>query len=81
MMDFKRNFPLDILSEAQAAQQMINAGLPKRIAYQLAFSGIDDIDYVMQLIEEEESGIPPLFDDVDDTDDVNSDVGDEGGDI
>ena len=81
VMDFKRNFPLDILSEAQAAQQMINAGLPKRIAYQLAFSGIDDIDYVMQLIEEEESGIPPLFDDVDDTDDVDSDVGDEGGDI
>lgn len=81
VMDFKRNFPLDILSEAQAAQQMINAGLPKRIAYQLAFSGIDDIDYVMQLIEEEESGIPPLFDDVGDTDDIDSDVGDEGGDI
>ncbi|MDO5397052.1 MAG: phage portal protein [bacterium] len=65
VMDFKRNFPLDVLSEAQAAQAMINAGLPKREAYSMAFSGIDDIDYVMQLIEKEQNGIPPLFDDND----------------
>lgn len=58
--EFKRNFPLDLLSEAQAAQAMIGAGLPKRVAFQLAFSAIDDIDYVMALIEEEVDGIPSL---------------------
>lgn len=64
VMEFKRNFPLDTLSEAQAAQQMIAAGLPKRVAYQLAFSSIDDIDYVMELIEEEMNGIPSLTTDL-----------------
>lgn len=58
--EYKRNFPLDLLSEAQAAQAMIGAGLPKRLAYQLAFSAIDDIDYVMQLVDEEMDGIPSL---------------------
>lgn len=61
--EFKRNFPLDTLSEAQAAQAMIAAGLPKRIAYQLAFSEIDDIEYVMDLIDAEIDGIPSLDDD------------------
>lgn len=63
IMDFKRNFPLDILSEAQAAQQLIAAGLPKKVAYTLALSGIDDIDWVMDLIEQETNGIPDLPDD------------------
>lgn len=58
--EYKRNFPLDLLSEAQAAQAMIGAGVPKRVAFQLAFSAIDDIDYVMELIEEEMNGIPSL---------------------
>lgn len=62
IMDFKRNFPPDILSEAQAAQQLIAAGLPKRVAYTLALSGVDDIDRVMQLIEQETNGIPDLPD-------------------
>ena len=39
---------------------MIGAGLPKRVAFQLAFSEIDDIDYVMQLIDAEMDGIPSL---------------------
>ncbi len=68
VMDFKRNFPLDLVSEAQAATQMIAAGLPKRVAYSLAFSGIDDIDYVMQLIEEEQNDLYDI------------DLGDNGGD-
>lgn len=58
--EYKRNFPLDLLSEAQTAQAMIGAGLPKRVAYQLAFSAIDDIDYVMQLIDEEITNNPTL---------------------
>lgn len=58
-MDFKRNFPLDLLSEAQSATTLIGAGLPKRVAYgQLSF--IDDVEEVMQLIEEEQDGIPDL---------------------
>jgi len=58
-MDFKRNFPLDLLSEAQSVTTLIGAGLPKRVAYgQLSF--IDDVEEVMQLIEEEQDGIPDL---------------------
>lgn len=64
-LKFSRNFPLDLLSEAQAAQAMIAAGLPKRVAYSLAFPEIDDVDEVMQEIEAEKDGIPPLEDDAD----------------
>lgn len=68
-MSFKRNFPLDLVSEAQAAQAMIAAGVPKRVAFEMAFSGIDDIEYVMQLVEEEKESIPGYPDDNDDDDD------------
>ena len=61
-MDFSRNFPLDMLSEAQTAQALIGAGLPKEVAYSMALSGLDDIDYVMSLIEEETNNIPSLQD-------------------
>ena len=63
-MTFKRNFPLDLLSEAQAAQAMIGAGLPKRVAFEMAFSSIDDIEWVMQLIEDEKDSIPSLMDEL-----------------
>lgn len=60
VMSFKRNFPLDLLSEAQAVQALISAGLPKRVAFEIALSCIDDIEYVMQLIEAEKDDIPSL---------------------
>lgn len=65
VMSFKRNFPLDLLSEAQATQQLIAAGLPKRVAYEIALSCVDDVEYVMQQIEEEKGDIqvPSLADD------------------
>ena len=68
VMSFKRNFPLDLLSEAQAVQSLIAAGLPKRVAFDMALSCVDDIDWVMQLIEEEKDSIsaPSLADDDDD---------------
>ena len=66
VMEFKRNFPLDLLSEAQAAQALIAAGVPKRVAFQIALSCIDDIDYVMQLIEAEKDDIPSLTDEDED---------------
>lgn len=63
-MDFQRNFPLDIISEAQAVQAMIASGLPKEIAYD-QYSFVDDLDYVMQLIDDEKNGIPSLSDETD----------------
>lgn len=67
VMSFKRNFPLDLLSEAQAVQALIAAGLPKRVAFDVALSCVDDIDWVMQVIEEEKDAVqaPSLMDDDD----------------
>lgn len=56
---YRRNFPVDFLGDAQAVQALITAGLPKEIAFK-ALSFIDDIDYVLQLIEDEKDGIPSL---------------------
>ena len=64
VMSFKRNFPLDLLSEAQAVQALIAAGIPKRVAFDIALSCVDDVEYVMQQIEEEKDGIASLMDDL-----------------
>lgn len=56
---YNRNFPTDFLSEAQAVQALIAAGLPKQIAFK-ALSFIDDIGAVMRLIETEMDDIPDL---------------------
>ena len=73
VMSFKRNFPLDLLSEAQSVQALIAAGLPKRVAFDVALSCVDDVEYVMQQIENEKDGITSLMDDDEDdgTDDQN----------
>lgn len=58
-MEFKRNFPLDLANEAQTVQALISAGIPKEVAYsQLSF--VDDVDYIMELIEAEKDGITSL---------------------
>ena len=75
VMSFKRNFPLDLLSEAQAVQALTAAGLPKRVAFDIALSCVDDIDWVMQVIEKEKDNIPDL-DDEDDGDDDHANDGD-----
>lgn len=60
-MDFKRNFPLDTATEAQTVQALVSAGIPKEVAYsQLSF--VDDVDYIMELIEQEQQAIPSLDD-------------------
>jgi len=64
VMSFKRNFPLDLLSEAQAVQALIAAGFPKRVAFETALSCIDDVEYVMQQIEVEKDNIPSLMDEL-----------------
>ena len=64
VMEFRRNFPVDIQSEASIIQALIAAGLPKQVAFaQLSF--VDDVDYVMQLIEQEKSLVPDLEDEDD----------------
>ncbi len=56
-MEFTRNFPLDTLTEAQTVQTLISAGIPKEVAYsQLSF--VDDVDYIMEMIEQQEDSIP-----------------------
>lgn len=77
-MDFVRNFPLDTMTEAQTVQALINAGVPKEIAYtQLSF--IDDVDYVMELIEEAKSNMP-LYANFDKNNDEEETDGEENDD-
>lgn len=77
-MTFKRNFPVDLQSEAAAVQAMINSGMPKRIAFE-QYSFVDDVEEVMQLIEEEIEEIPSLTKTVkeDDEDDEDGEEEDE----
>ena len=73
-MNFKRNFPLDLLSEAQAVQALKAAGLPDRVAFDIALSCVDDVEWVMQMIEEEKARTPKsLTDDDGDDDDGDND--------
>ena len=60
VMEFSRNFPLDRQSEATTAQAFIGAGLPKEWVYS-QISGIDDVDYIMELIEKEKENAMSLF--------------------
>lgn len=56
---YKRNFPMDLISEAQTVQSLVNAGLPKSVAFeQLSF--VDDVEYIMDEIEAEKEAIPSL---------------------
>lgn len=67
---FKRNFPVDVQSEAAAVSAMISSGMPQRKAFE-QYSFIDDVDEVMQMIEAEKVDIAPLF--TPDEDDENED--------
>lgn len=74
--DYKRNFPMDLISEAQTVQALVNAGIPKKVAFeQLSF--VDDVDYIMDIIEEEKEGIPNLFDNTPDDDETDDET--DGG--
>lgn len=70
-LEFKRNFPLDKLSEAQTAQAFITAGLPKEWVFS-QISGIDDVDYIMEMLEQEKD-VTSLYENGED--DENLDVG------
>lgn len=60
-MTFKRNFPLDLLSEAQAVQALIAAGMPDRVAYEIALSCVEDVEYVMQEKERQKDSMASLM--------------------
>lgn len=56
---YKRNFPMDLVNEASTVQALVNAGLPKSVAFeQLSF--VDDVQYILDEIEKEKDGIMPL---------------------
>ena len=59
-MEFRRNFPLELLKEAQTVQTLIAAGLPKRYAFS-KISDIDDIDYIMDLIKTEKEEVAEMY--------------------
>lgn len=65
-IEYKRNFPVDVLGDVQSAQALINLGMPLDIACDktLSFMGKDDIDYMMQRIEDDKNSIPSLFEEV-----------------
>lgn len=66
---YRRNFPVDFLGDAQAVQALIGAGLPKQVAFD-ALSFIDDVDYILNLIEEEKDDIPPLHQEEEEDEDL-----------
>ena len=63
-MSFERNFPLDHLANAQAAQGMIAAGVPESIAWDICIPEIDDVDYVLEMKKAEEEDVTSLYDDI-----------------
>ena len=64
VVEYKRNFPVDSMSEAQTAQARISAGLPKEWVFgQMA--EVDDTDYIMQLIEAEKEDVTSLYENAD----------------
>lgn len=50
-IEVSRNMPTDYTTEAQAVKALIDSGLPPQVAYSI-LTFIDDLDYVMQLIDE-----------------------------
>lgn len=61
VMEFTRNFPLDLLSEAQAVGQLLSTGVVSKRTAMSQLSFIDDPDYEMDLIEDEKGDITSLF--------------------
>ena len=61
---YERNFPLDHLANAQAAQALIAAQVPKQLAWDIAVPEIDDIEYALELSKQEKEDAASLFEDV-----------------
>ena len=59
--DFTRNFPMSTLSNAQAAQALISAGVPKKVAWSIALPEIDDPNYVEEMAIHEKEDAMELY--------------------
>lgn len=57
--EYTRSFPLDELQEAQTAQARKNVGMPDRWVFS-KMASVDDVEYIMDLIDKEKDGIAPL---------------------
>lgn len=68
IMTFERNFPMDTLTNAQAAQALIAAGVPDVIAYDIALPEVDDIDYLIELKKQQKEEAISLYEDAEDDD-------------
>ena len=77
--EYKRNFPVDVASEANAVQALINAGVPDEIAYNY-LSFVDDIDYLMELKEKKKQDAVDMFTHDDDKDENSDDLEGDNGD-
>lgn len=65
VMTFKRNFPTELLENANAASALIAAGLSKKEAWSIAIPEIDDPDYSYELAEVEKEDVTRLYEDTD----------------
>ena len=63
---FERNFPLDHESNARTAQQLIAAGVPKSVAWDIAIPEIDDVDYVLEVAKQQQEDAMSLYQDAED---------------
>lgn len=59
-MEFRRNFPLDQLSEAQTAQAWKAIGMPDKWIYS-QITGVDDVDYIEELKKEQQEDAMALY--------------------
>lgn len=65
LADFgSRNFPLDSKANAETAQALIGAGIPKAIAWDIAVPEIDDVGYALELAKNENEEVVNLYEDI-----------------
>ena len=77
VMTFKRNFPTELLENANAASALIAAGLSKKEAWSIAIPEIDDPDYSYELAEAEKEDVTRLYGDTDHQQQENDEDEDE----
>lgn len=58
---YERNFPLDHETNARTAQELIAAGVPEEIAWDIAIPEIDDIEYVLEIKKQRQEEAIDLF--------------------
>ena len=76
--EFSRNFPLDTKANAEAAQAMIAAKVPKQVAWDICIPEIDDVEYVLELSKKETEEVLSFYEDAEnDENETNIDADDD----